>query len=101
MVKNGQIVGVGVNAMRGTASVHKTEDSWRSSYVHAEEVAIQSAGKKSNGATLYVARVNRSGAARLSEPCARCEGLIERSGLKRVVYTVSEEKKISYGVGGH
>lgn len=99
VVKNGQIVGVGVNSTRGIASVKKSEESWRSSYVHAEEVAIQAAGKKANGATLYVARVNRSGFPRLSEPCSRCEGVIARSGVRRVVYTVSDDKKKSYSAG--
>ena len=87
LVKGGKVVGVGVNSTRGVSSVDATENSWRSSYVHAEEVAIRAAGSRASGATLYVARVNRHGAPRLSEPCARCEGAISRSGVKRVVFT--------------
>ena len=87
LVKNGRIIGVGVNAMRGTASVHATVDSWRGSYVHAEEVAIQVAGTRANGAVLYVARVNRSGEPCMSEPCLRCQGAIDRAGIRRVVST--------------
>jgi deoxycytidylate deaminase len=90
IVKNGRIIGVGINTMRANASVEASENSWRSSYVHAEEVALKMAGSRASGSTLYVSRVNKSGNPRLSEPCIKCERMINRYGVKRVVYTETE-----------
>lgn len=87
VVKRGRIIGAGVNVMRGVASVSQTDNSWRGSYVHAEEVALQTAGSKASGATLYVARIGKSHNALNSEPCTRCEGMIQRFGIKNVVWT--------------
>lgn len=90
VVRGGRIIGVGVNSTRGVSSVDQSENSWRGSYLHAEEVAIKMAGSRASGATLYVSRVNKNGEARLSEPCIRCDGVISRSGVRRVVYTESK-----------
>lgn len=87
VVKSGRIIGAGVNAMRGSASVQRTAKSWRGSYIHAEEAAIMNAGNRASGATLYVARISPGGYALNSEPCVRCEGMIARYGIKRVVFT--------------
>ena len=87
VIKNGKIIGAGVNAMRGQASVQATSKSWRGSYIHAEEAAIRNAGTRASGATLFVARVNAKGLPLVSEPCVRCSGLIARYGIKRVVFT--------------
>jgi pyrimidine deaminase RibD-like protein len=82
VVRNGQVVSAGVNISKGTAEYH-----WPLASEHAEERAISQAGKDARGATLYVARVNRQGVARLSKPCKRCASLIVKSGIIRVVHT--------------
>lgn len=58
--------------------------------MHAEIDAIKKA-KDVSGATIYVARVNRKGAARDSRPCSRCYEVIKSNGIKKIVYTTSEE----------
>ena len=82
VVRNGQVVSAGVNISKGTADVH-----WPLASEHAEERAISQAGKEARGATLYVARVNRLGEARLSRPCERCQSAIRKSGIARIVHT--------------
>lgn len=54
--------------------------------VHAEVAAIKRC-REPKGATLYVARVNKSGEPRLSRPCNNCQEYIERSGIKQVFFT--------------
>lgn len=59
--------------------------------VHAEIDALKKA-KDANGATVYIARVNRRGQARDSRPCSRCYSSLLKSGIKKIVYTTSEEQ---------
>ena len=69
----------------------KTECSY-----HAEEVAIRDSGEDNlRGAVIYVARVNRQGRDRDSKPCSKCASLIEKVGIKRVVFTM-EAGEINY-----
>lgn len=63
---------------------------------HAEERLIKCCDKKHlKGATLLVARTNHS----MSRPCAVCWSLIQKSGIKKIVYfnwdkTISIEKVV-------
>jgi deoxycytidylate deaminase len=54
--------------------------------VHAEEAAIARI-QDLRGAVLYVARINNQGEPRMSKPCDGCQGLIDKSGIKKVIYT--------------
>jgi tRNA(Arg) A34 adenosine deaminase TadA len=87
LVKDGTIVGSGCNQMRGQASITATTNSWRASFLHAEEIAISQAGTAANGAVLYVARISKAGDPKPSAPCVRCSGRLRRAGVLRVVYT--------------
>ena len=51
---------------------------------------------KTEGATIYVVRINRSGDFRLSKPCSMCHEVLKYCGIKKVVYTVDENKIASY-----
>ena len=60
--------------------------------IHAEEAAILKLLRERRlrdlaGSTIFVSRINRSGACRLSKPCRNCQDLIRSVGIKRVVYT--------------
>ena len=39
------------------------------------------------GATIYVVRINKEGQPRMSKPCPMCESALKHVGVKRVVYT--------------
>jgi tRNA(Arg) A34 adenosine deaminase TadA len=40
------------------------------------------------GATVYVARITKTGDIALSKPCPRCEGALRAHGVKKVYYTI-------------
>ena len=45
------------------------------------------------GADVYVARINKEGEARISKPCSMCEAAMRHVGVRRVYYT-NESGKI-------
>jgi len=56
--------------------------------LHAELGVILGMDRSvTQGATVYVARVNKEGAARMSKPCHMCENAMRHVGIKRVIYT--------------
>lgn len=86
--KSGRVLGIGINTFRNR---HPTMDIPFSRYtVHAEIAALRSTGYRDNlqGATVYVARINREGGFMNSEPCAPCEQALMANGIKRVVFSV-------------
>lgn len=85
VVKHGRILGAAPNVQKNSPL---TVDH-RFSSIHAEIGALRRAGwpKKS---TLYVARINGQGVARMSKPCANCQAVLDEMRCK-VIYTNSEE----------
>lgn len=58
--------------------------------LHAELGAILNVERsKTEGATIYVVRINRRGEERLSKPCHMCRSAMEHCGIKRVVYSTN------------
>jgi deoxycytidylate deaminase len=56
--------------------------------LHAELGAILGLERSTTqGSTVYVARINREGEARISKPCAMCEAAMRHVGVRRVYYT--------------
>ena len=56
--------------------------------LHAELGAILGVERSTTrGSTVYVARINKDGEARISKPCSMCENAMRHVGVKRVVYT--------------
>jgi pyrimidine deaminase RibD-like protein len=53
---------------------------------HAEARAIRKADK---GATIYVARITRSGNWANARPCKKCQALIRNACISKVYYTIS------------
>lgn len=96
IVKGGRVLGTGWNKNRNHPKVVSPEHIKSDCSFHAEEVAIKDAGEDNvRGAIIYVARISKSGHDRNSKPCSKCELLIERSGIKRVVFTI-EAGEINY-----
>ena len=82
LVKSGRVLSTGVNRYRNDPSmVHVGEVSY-----HAEEVALRRAGN-ANGATIYVARITRSGKIGEARPCKRCQALLLEYGVNTAVWT--------------
>lgn len=86
--KGGSIIASGVNSSKATApkvNVYST---------HAEVDAINAAGDDNCiGASLYVARVAR-GKNKIanSKPCKRCMAYIMTKGIKRIIYSISDNE---------
>jgi len=86
VVRGSSILGIGYNRYRNSPFFVKEPFSWS---LHAEARAIAVVGNRDllNGATLYVARINRAGQVRYSAPCGQCQVLLDEVGIKRVVHT--------------
>jgi pyrimidine deaminase RibD-like protein len=80
--KRGKIIAVATNKKVADPSTH-----WRKSHIHAEFAALVAAGNEAHGSIIYVARVNAHGNPASSRPCKKCQGLIERFGVAKVVFT--------------
>ena len=62
--------------------------------LHAELGAILGMDRSTTqGSTVYVARINKEGEARISKPCPMCEAAMRHVGVRRVYYT-NEHGKI-------
>jgi deoxycytidylate deaminase len=87
VVKGGRVMGTGWNKNRNHPAIVSPEHIKTDCSYHAEQVAIREAGEDNiKGAIIYVARV-KNGSDRDSKPCLRCSDLIDRVGIKRVVFT--------------
>ena len=61
--------------------------------LHAELGAILGIERNiTEGASLYVARIGKSGSYRLSKPCPMCTSAMQYVGIKRVYWTIDEHK---------
>lgn len=87
IVRNGNIVGMGINKFRNNPENVTPEHIKLNCSLHAETVAIRQAGNNCRGAVLYVARVNTQGIDRNSKPCINCSEVIRAAGIKRVIHT--------------
>lgn len=55
---------------------------------HAEEVALRRA-RDPEGATIYVARITRSGKLGMARPCKNCQRMLLDNGIRYFVYTTA------------
>jgi hypothetical protein len=51
--------------------------------------------KLTRGAVVYVVRISRNGSFALSKPCQSCENILRLRGVKKVIYSISNN---SYGI---
>lgn len=86
-----RVLAVAVNTDRNNPAI--CSDPKSEAAYHAEINALkQLRGFDLSGATLYSARTNRRGMARLAKPCARCQTAIEEAGIKKTIWT--EEQNV-------
>lgn len=92
VVRGGSVLSIGVNKWRNdVALANDMMDDGRSAdvSVHAEIDALSRVSNPA-GATIYVARINKSGEPRLSKPCNRCAKALREAGITKVVYTTHD-----------
>jgi deoxycytidylate deaminase len=90
-VKGGSVLSFGQSKLRTDPKVCDMDASHHkfSLSIHAEDDAIRRCGNP-KGATLFVSRVGRNGAIGMAKPCKKCQRLIRKSGIKRVIYSVDD-----------
>lgn len=91
VVKGGRVLGTGWNRDRNPPNIVDPDRIKQDCSYHAEEVAIREAGNNLKGAVIYVARINKQGIDRDSQPCVKCSSLIKEAGIKKVIYTSEKE----------
>ncbi len=94
LVKGSSIRSVSTNKHRhcsfGTRFRHP---DYGDATLHAELGAILGIDRATTqGADVYVARINKEGEARISKPCQMCEAAMRHVGVRRVFYTDKEGK---------
>ena len=82
MVRGGSLLSTGVNRYRNDPALVQIGDV---SY-HAEAVVLSKAGD-ARGATIYIARIAKSGVLAMAKPCARCQELLLENGIGTILYT--------------
>lgn len=95
VVKGGRVLGTGWNRDRNPPNIVDPDRIKQDCSYHAEEVAIREAGNNIKGAVIYVARINKQGKDRDSQPCVKCYSLIKEAGIKKVIYTSEKETNAS------
>ena len=64
-------------------------------FKHAESSCILHAGfMASYGSSLAVSRVKRDGSVALAKPCAACQAIIKKAGIRRVFYTTDTKPEV-------
>lgn len=82
LVRGGNVLATGVNRYRNDPS---QVEYGHVSY-HAEEVVLRRVNDP-EGATIYVARLTRSGKIGAARPCRRCQALLLEHGVHTAVWT--------------
>jgi tRNA(Arg) A34 adenosine deaminase TadA len=88
VVLKNRVLSVGYNQPK----THTISADTKMQQLHAEMHAIiRCPDEDLRGAEIVVARCRPSGNPGLAKPCPVCEGILRRSGVRRVIYTVSCE----------
>jgi tRNA(Arg) A34 adenosine deaminase TadA len=85
-VRGGTIIGYSVNKFRNHPRI---VTNWYDCSVHAEQSLSESCDL--SGTLVYVARVNPQGKASLAKPCKVCLQILVEGGVKRVIWTETED----------
>jgi deoxycytidylate deaminase len=90
LVKGGKIISTGANAI-GPAAFFLKYALNRGR--HSEVRCLFGLDRRyTKGATIYIAGETKHGSVVLSRPCKSCSDMIERMGIKRVVYHTIEDE---------
>ena len=100
LVRGGSVINTGTNKLNfcsfGNRFRNKKEGK---ATVHAEIAAVLGIERSNTeGAIIYVARIGKAGAYRLSKPCSMCQAVMKHVGIKRVVYTIDNKTVGSYKI---
>lgn len=93
--KSGKTISVGINHNVNDPKYLDDETAAIHAAVHAEVAAMNACRKVDlNGATIYVARVLKTGDPRMSKPCENCQKVLKARGVKKVYYTLDNTMEL-------
>ncbi len=92
VIKGGSVMSTGWNKLKNNPSVLEEGDIKEHAGVHAEADCIKKLGPLVKGSIIYIARINRGGEVRYSEPCKMCKRAISAAGIKKIVYTIDNQQ---------
>lgn len=91
VVLGGSVQAMGINKRTNDPFFHKNLH-WLSE--HAEMAALRRCGR-TQGAVIYISRLNRNGDEMMSRPCVKCMRMIKVAGIKKIVYTINSSEELS------
>lgn len=91
LVKGGSVINFSHNCIDYCAFGNRFRKDPGPATIHAELGAILGIDKsQTNGATLYVVRLDKNGKMKLSKPCEMCYNALRFVGVKKVIYSIDE-----------
>lgn len=96
LVKGGSVINIGYNKnqFNSFASRFRKVDKQYST-IHAEMASMLGVdASKTNGAIIYVVRINNDHCFKYSKPCKRCQAMMKYCGIRKAVYSTNHEYKI-------
>tara|TARA_R110000824_G_scaffold5670_11_gene26140 strand:+ start:675 stop:1124 length:450 start_codon:yes stop_codon:yes gene_type:complete len=98
LVKGGSILSAAYNKSNFNSFGNRFRKHDRGHATHHAELGciLGIDRSKTSGSTVYVVRINKEGEYRLSKPCSMCHEILKFCGVRKVVYTVDEDKIASY-----
>lgn len=82
IAKGKKVLGTGFNVLK---THPKSPHNWKA--VHAEFMAVMSAGYDVDGATAYIFRQQKNGTWAAAKPCESCWQFLVDCGVKEIVYS--------------
>ena len=98
LVKGGSVINASCNKSNYNSFANRFRPHDRGPATHHAEIGCILGVDKSisDGATVYVVRINKQGQFKLSKPCEMCHNILKFCGIKKVVYTRDENEIDSY-----
>ena len=97
LIRGGSIINVAANSDNHTSFGQRFRTAPGRATHHAELACVLGIDRSSTqGATMYVARINKKGRWKMSKPCSMCHEAMKFVGIKRVVYTTGDKSWGSY-----
>ncbi|MFD6825044.1 deaminase [Streptomyces sp. NPDC060085] len=95
LAQGSRVIAASPNRRRNNPAITFTHATF-----HAEEAVLRRASR-TDGAIIYVARIDSNGAPRIAKPCLRCQRALALAGVTRAHYTVElnsvENLDLTYG----
>lgn len=79
---------IGCVSLREDGAIVVSPNSLTKRPEHAAHAELKALRKSGLGATLWVARIMRSGEWACAKPCIKCQSLIRNKEVKKVFYTI-------------